>query len=198
MALTVAAQPTLIDSVWPARERMWLRWAVLAVLGSLLLTASAKLKVPFEPVPITMQTFAVLVIGMAYGWRLALATLLLYLGEGAVGIPVFTDTPQRGVGIAYMTGTTGGYLLGFAIAATAMGWLAERGWDRNIVTALGAMLIGTVLMFVPGVTWLALHIGWPNAIKFGLVPFVYGEVLKLALAAAVMPLAWRGLGRARR
>ncbi len=194
MASALAAQPTLIDRLWPASDRPWLRRVALAVLGSLLLTASAKVKVPFEPVPITMQTFAVLVIGMAYGWRLALATVLLYLGEGAVGVPVFTDTPQRGVGLAYMLGTTGGYLAGFALAATAVGWLAERGWDRNLLTALAAMVIGMVLMFAPGVSWLAVHIGWPNAIKFGLTPFLYGEALKLALAAAILPLAWRQFG----
>ncbi len=191
-SITVVHQP-LIDRLWPAARRPLVRHAILAVLGSLLLWASAKAQVPMWPVPMTMQSFAVLVIGMAYGSRLGAATVALYLLEGAVGLPVFAGTPEKGIGLAYMAGTTGGYLVGFFVAAAAVGWLAERGWDRSLPTAVTAMFIGTVLLFVPGVAWLAVLIGGSKAIAAGLVPFLLGSVVKLALAAAVLPLAWRAV-----
>lgn len=183
----------LIDRLWPAAERPMVRHAVLAVLGSLLLWASAKAHVPMWPVPMTMQSFAVLVIGMGYGLRLGTATVALYLLEGAVGLPVFSGTPERGIGIAYMMGPTGGYLAGFLVAAAAVGWLAERGWDRTLPKAVAAMALGTVLLFVPGVAWLAVLIGWSKAVAAGLTPFLAGSVVKLALAAALLPLASRAL-----
>ncbi|MSO92934.1 MAG: biotin transporter BioY [Rhodospirillales bacterium] len=198
--MTVAATPsvTLASALWPAGEGTKLfRLAALAVAGSLLLTLSAKVQVPFYPVPMTMQSFAVLVIGMAYGWRLGAATVLLYLAEGAAGLPVFAGTPEKGIGIPYMMGPTGGYLLGFLVAAAAVGWLAERGWDRNVPLAVSAMVIGTVLLFIPGVAWLAVLFGFSKAIDVGVTPFILASVVKLALAAAVMPLAWTLLGRAK-
>jgi len=106
-----AQEDTLIGALWPAETTKPLRWIALAVLGTALLTLSAKINIPFYPVPLTMQTFVVLAIGMAYGPRLGVATLLLYLAEGAVGLPVFAGTPEKGIGVAYMMGTTGGYLL---------------------------------------------------------------------------------------
>ncbi|MDH5749223.1 MAG: biotin transporter BioY, partial [Rhodospirillales bacterium] len=115
-------QPTLIAALWPARKRLGVyRQGALAVAGSLLLILSAKISIPFWPVPMTMQTFAVLVIGMAYGPRLGLATVLLYLAEGAFGMPVFAGTPEKGIGLAYMMGPTGGYLVGFAVSAFLVG-----------------------------------------------------------------------------
>jgi biotin transport system substrate-specific component len=188
-----AAHPTLIDRIWPEATAPALRWASLAIIGSLLLTASAKAQFPMWPVPMTMQSFVVLVLGMAYGSRLAAATVGLYLIEGAIGLPVFAGTPEKGIGIAYMAGPTGGYLAGFFVAATAMGWLAERGWDRAPVRSLAAMTIGTLLLFMFGVSWLAVLLGWQKAIAAGLTPFILGSVLKLALAAAVMPLAWKAV-----
>ena len=187
---TVAHQP-LIDRLWPAAERPLVRQAILAVLGSLLLWASAKAQVPMWPVPMTMQSFVVLVLGMGYGSRLGAATVVLYLIEGAVGLPVFAGTPEKGIGLAYMMGTTGGYLLGFVLAASVVGRLAERGWDRTLPRAVAAMAVGSVLLLIPGVAWLAVLIGGTKAISLGLVPFIAGTVVKLALAAAVMPLAWR-------
>jgi biotin transport system substrate-specific component len=145
------------------------------------------------PVPMTMQSFVVLVLGMAYGSRLAAATVGLYLLEGALGLPVFAGTPERGIGIAYMMGPTGGFLFGFLLVATLMGWLAERGWDRTLVGTVAALAIGTVLLFVPGVAWLAALIGWSKAVAAGLTPFLAGSVVKLALAAALLPLAQRAL-----
>jgi biotin transporter BioY len=138
MAMTdlQARHDTLVAALWPRAGRLGemsglLRNLLLAVAGSLLLWAAAKVQVPFYPVPITMTTFAVLAIGMAYGWRLGAATVLLYLAEGAMGLPVFAGTPEKGIGLAYMAGPTGGYLLGYVLAAAACGWLAERGWDRT-------------------------------------------------------------------
>jgi biotin transport system substrate-specific component len=196
MKLAVA-RPTLIDQIWPQRAAPALRWAALAIVGSLLLTASAKAQFPMWPVPMTMQSFVVLVLGMAYGPRLAAATVGLYLAQGAFGLPVFAGTPEKGLGLAYMAGPTGGYLAGFMVAAVAMGWLAERGWDRTLVWSVAAMSIGTVLLFACGVGWLAVLIGWHKAIAGGLTPFILGSVLKLALAAAVMPLAWNAIERRR-
>src|SRR5918992_288226 len=140
-----ASRPTLIDALWPATTAPAVRWAVLMIVGSLLMTASAKAQVPMWPVPMTMQSFVVLVIGMAYGTRLAGATMVLYLLQGAIGLPVFAGTPEKGIGIVYMAGPTGGYLAGFFVSAVAMGWLAERGWDRAPVRSLAAMTIGTIL-----------------------------------------------------
>jgi biotin transport system substrate-specific component len=194
---TTFPQQTLIGAVWPegslARP---LRLALLALAGTALLTVSAKVQIPFWPVPMTMQTFAVLAIGMAYGWRLGGATLLLYLAEGAAGLPVFAGTPEKGIGIAYMMGGTGGYLLGFVLAAALAGWLAERGWDRSVATTALAMLIGNVVIYVPGLLWLGALFGWDKPIlAWGLVPFLAGDLVKLLLAAAAMPLAWTAVRR---
>jgi biotin transport system substrate-specific component len=190
-AVRTATFTPLIDQIWPVAARPALRIAALMVLGSVLLMASAKAQVPMWPVPMTMQTFVVLVIGMSYGLRLGTATVMLYLFEGALGLPVFAGTPEKGIGLLYMAGPTGGYLLGFLLAAALMGWLAERGWDRTLPWAIAAMTAGTVLQLVPGVAWLATLIGWDKAIAAGLTPFIVGAVVKIALAAAVLPLAWR-------
>ena len=193
---STASFPTLSDRLWPAgRVSPLLRSAILAIAGSLLLWLSAKIQIPFWPVPLTLQTFAVLVIGMAFGWRLAGATLLLYFAEGAAGLPVFAGTPEKGIGLLYMAGPTGGYLLGFLLAAGVCGWLAERGWDRNVMTTAAAMLVGNILIYLPGLLWLGTLVGWDKPIlEWGLTPFLAGDALKLALAAAVLPLAWKLLG----
>jgi biotin transport system substrate-specific component len=194
---SAAGHPTLIDQIWPQRGNAALRSALLAIGGSLLLWASAKAQVPMWPVPMTMQTFVVLVLGMAYGGRLGSATVALYLLQGAIGLPVFAGTPEKGIGLAYMAGPTGGYLVGFLVAAAVVGWLADRGWGRTLPYAVAAMAIGTVVQLVPGVAWLAVLIGWTKAIALGLTPFIVGAVLKLALAAAVVSLAWRAAERGR-
>ena len=194
---------TLADRAWPASTEMTaltraLRGTILALAGSLLIWLSAKIQVPFYPVPMTMGTFAVLAIGMAYGWRLGAATVLLYLAEGAMGLPVFAGTPEKGIGLAYMMGGTGGYLVGYVLAAASAGWLAERGWDKNVVTTGLAMLAGNALIYIPGLLWLGTLFGWDKPIlEWGLIPFVLGDVTKLALAAALMPLTWKLLGRSK-
>ena len=197
MAQTATLYPTLAGTLWPpGKANALLRAMVLALAGTALLTVAAKIQVPFYPVPMTLQTFVVLALGMAYGWRLGAATLLLYLAEGALGLPVFAGTPEKGIGLAYMLGGTGGYLIGFVLAAAVCGWLAERGWDRNVAWTALAMAIGNAVIYIPGLLWLGGLFGWDKPIlEWGLTPFLLGDATKLALAAAVLPLAWRWLGR---
>ncbi len=195
---TTFPQQTLIGAIWPEGSLSGpLRLAVLALAGTALLTLSAKVQVPFYPVPLTMQTFVVLAIGMAYGWRLGGATLLLYLAEGAAGLPVFA----KGGGMVIFsldpaTGTTAGYLFGFVAAAALVGWLAEHGWDRSATTTALAMLIGNAVIYLPGLMWLGAIFTWDQPIlEWGLYPFLVGDAVKLALAAAAMPLAWKAVRR---
>jgi biotin transport system substrate-specific component len=180
-----AESPTVsfVDALWPARGAGRLaRAALLALLGSALLTLSAKVQVPFYPVPMTMQTLVVLLIGMAFGARLGVAAVALYLAEGAVGLPVFAGTPEKGIGLAYMIGPTGGYLLGFVVATAVAGWLAER---RNDPAGIGlAVVAGSIAIYVPGVLWLAGFVGPGKALELGLLPFLWSDLLKGALAFA--------------
>lgn len=162
----------------------------LALGGTLLLTLSAKTKVMLGPVDMNLQTLAVLLIASAFGLRLGLATLLLYLAEGAAGLPVFQSTPEKGIGIAYMLGTTGGYLAGFVVMAAIAGWAADRGWDRNPFRLFGAFLVAEVLMMAMGFAWLALLIGADKAWQFGVVPFIVPDLIKVALAASLVPAVW--------
>lgn len=196
MSQVLTTRLTLAGSLWPEKAATrWLRAILLAVLGTMLLWLSAKVKLDIGPVPVTMQTFVVLALGAAYGWRLGAATLVLYLLEGAVGLPVFSGTPEKGVGLAYMTGPTAGYLVGFVLAAAVIGYLAERGVDRNPLKMFAAMVLATALIYIPGLAWLAVLIGDEKAIQFGLLPFIWGDLLKAALAAAVFPAAWALLRR---
>jgi biotin transport system substrate-specific component len=195
--MTSGAQPTLAATLWPVATRgRLLRGLVLLVAGTLLLTLSAKIKVPFYPVPMTFQTLVVLALGMAYGWRLAASTLALYLVAGALGAPVFAGTPEKGIGLAYMMGPTGGYLLGFIMAATLCGWLAERGWDRRVSSTIAALLLGNAVIYLPGLLWLGTLLGWDKPVlEWGLYPFILGDLLKLGLAAAALPFTWKLLRR---
>ena len=187
MQIATGTAPTLINAIWPRETGGVLRLALLAIVGSMLMAVSAKIQVPMWPVPMTMQTFAVLVIGMAYGAKLAGATLLLYLAEGAAGLPVFAS----GAGLPYMAGPTGGYLVGFLVAAIMVGWLAERGWDRNVALTFLANLAGTAIIFALGVAWLSTIMGgFEKAVVAGFQPFIVGAIVKIALAAAMLPLVW--------
>ncbi|NNG04740.1 MAG: biotin transporter BioY [Inquilinus sp.] len=191
-------QPTsasLIATLWPAEGVARLaRSVLLVVAGTALLTVCAKTQVPFWPVPMTMQTWAVLMIGAAYGWRLGGATVLAYLAEGAAGLPVFAGATA---GPAYLAGPTAGYLVGFVLAAALIGWLAERGWDRDLPRLLLGLGMATVVPFVTGVVWLSTIVGIERAIDGGLLPFIPGAVLKLALAAALLTVGWRLVHRLR-
>ncbi len=202
MAQSYQAHAVLSDTIWNTDGRSkLLKNVVLALIGTALIAISARIQVPMWPVPMTMQTFAVLVIGMAYGSRLGFATVMLYLAEGAVGLPVFAG----GGGLHYFAGTTTGYLAGFAIAAFVVGYLAERGWDRDPVRTIAANALGTAVIFVLGGIWLAgflmvakgmpLADGAATSLAKGVTPFLIGAAVKIALAAAVLPLAWKLVGR---
>jgi biotin transport system substrate-specific component len=184
---------TLAGFVWPADGTMrWPRGLVLALLGSLFVAVCAQINVPLPLVPITMQTFAVLTVGAALGWRLGALSLLFYIAEGAAGLPVFA---QFKAGPAVIMGPTGGYIVGFVIAAAAVGWLAQKGFDRNAFKMFVATLIGGALVYLPGLPWLAQFTGWDKVLDLGLYPFVWGDVLKAALAAMAFPAAWLMLDR---
>ncbi len=159
---------------------------ILLVLGgTALLALAAKITVPFWPVPMTLQTLAVFLIAAAYGRDLAVATLLAYLVEGAIGLPVFAT----GAGLAYMAGPTGGYLAGFVVAAAIVGYAADRGFDRNAPVLFGAMMLGEIAILALGAAWLAVLFGAEKALAFGVGPFIVTDVIKIALAAAVVRAA---------
>ncbi len=202
---TVAAArfAPLAETVWPADapQARALRAGLLAVLGSALVALSAQISIPFWPVPLTMQTLAVLAVGIAYGRTLGAATIALYLLEGFVGLPVFANGAS---GPAYMAGPTGGYLVGFAFAAGVAGALSEQGWDRTPARTAAAMLVGNLTIYLFGVTWLTqflararntdLTAGLLAALNFGVRPFLLGDGLKILLAVALFYGAWRMVG----
>lgn len=165
--------------------------------GAIALSAQISIPLPFTPVPITGQTFSVLLVGASLGALRGGASALLYVALGIVGLPVYADGTH---GWAQVTGATGGYLIGFVLAASLTGWLAERRWDRRFSSALGAMLTGNVLIYLVGLSWLAHELGadLSHTLELGLYPFIPGDVLKLYFAAAALPLAWRIVGRRRR
>ena len=182
---------TLHTAVAGDRYHALLPAALAVFAGSLLLTISAKIAIPFFPVPLTMQTFVVIGLGLALGSRLGALTVTLYLAQGAAGLPVFTGTPEKGLGLAYMAGPTGGYLIGFVAAAFVAGLLAERGFDRRIATSFLAALVATAVIYIPGLLWLGALVGWDKpVIAWGLTPFLYGDLLKAGLAALVFPAMW--------
>lgn len=184
-------QPLLIDVVIGDRSSKFKNF-FLVVTGSLLLTASAKIQVPFYPVPMTLQTLVVLVIGVAYGSRLGMATIAFYIAQGAAGLPVFAGTPEKGIGLAYMVGPTGGYLVGFLFAAGIIGLLAERGFDRTVLKTAIAMLTGNAVIYAFGILWLGRFVGYgETALAVGLSPFLLGDLFKVALATLSLPMIWR-------
>ena len=164
---------------------------VLVLFGTLLLTVSSKIQVPFWPVPMTMQTFIVFIIGMSYGWKLALSTLIAYLLEGALGLPVFA----KGGGLLYLIGPTSGYLYGMAIAAGVIGFLAERGYNDSYIKSLISLIIGTIIIFVLGVGYLGSVIGYDKALAGGLYPFMPSEFFKIGLAVVLIPSITRYINK---
>lgn len=185
---------TLFQAIRTVERPQILRETLLLVLATALLAISAKISIPFYPVPFTMQTFVVVGLGLTLGSVRGAAAILLYLAEGAVGIPVFSGTPQAGIGVAYMFGSTGGYLVGFVLAAYAAGWCAERGWDRNVFSTFAITVGASAVIFIPGVLWLGVLFGWDKPIvAWGLVPFIWGGLLKAGLAAVIFPVVGRYL-----
>jgi biotin transport system substrate-specific component len=178
--------------------QLLLKKAVLVMAGIAFLAIAAKIKVPMFPVPMTMGTFAVLTMGAAYGERLGLVTILGYMLIGALGFDIFAGSSAENFGLTYMKGGTGGYLVGYVLAVIALGTLARAGWDRSALKMAGAMLLGNALIYVPGLIWLGMLYGWDKPIlQWGLTPFLLGDVLKLAMAAIILPFAWKMVGRAR-
>ena len=183
----------LADRLWPATGSAILRIATLAVLGTIMVAIAAHVSVVQLPVPITLQTLAVLAIGAAYGSRLGAATLALYAAEGAAGLPVFAPTPDGYPGI---TGPTGGYVIGFILAAALIGWLVERGWDRSIPKMIAAALLGAAVLYIPGLIWLQGFVGgFGKAIEYGLAPFWLWDTIKALVVAFGVPAVHSLLGK---
>jgi biotin transport system substrate-specific component len=182
------ANATVADILRPCEKRYSLVYDLALIIGgSLVIAFSAQIAIGY-PVPITGQTFAVLMMAALLGSRRGAACLLAYLAEGAAGLPVFA---QVKAGLVTFAGPTGGYLVGFVVAAFVVGLLAERGWDRKFRTTVLAMVIGNIIIYAFGLAWLSCLIGVRGAIAGGLYPFILGDILKTVLAAALLPSAWK-------
>jgi len=196
MPETIAPPHFLLSALlWPQRaggSSGVLRGVILVALGTALLTLSAKVNLPLPYVPMTLQTLAVLVIGAAYGAGLGTATVVVYLAEGAMGLPVFAGPVG---GLAPLFGPTAGYLFGFVAAAFVTGWLSERGWDRSVLCLFVAMAFGHLLILAAGFGWLAfgMRLGVEKAWLVGIVPFIAASLIKNALGAALLPAIRRFL-----
>jgi biotin transport system substrate-specific component len=199
---TRALAPTLLGTT----TSRTVQEVALVLGGTLALIIAAKIRVPFYPVPMTLQTLAVMAIAVTFGLRLGVATVLAYLAEGALGIPVFTNTPPLVAGPAYLLGPTGGFLAGFVVLAAIIGYAADRGWSRSIPKLAAALIVGEVIMMALGFVWLAgfaqlstgaAGIGTAKAWAGGVAPFILGDLLKVALVAFAVPAAWSLLGERR-
>ncbi len=177
-----------------------IKQAAMVILGiaALALTAKIQVFIPGNPVPITLTTFGVLTIGAAYGARLGAITILGYLAIGAMGFDVFAGSSAEKAGLVYMMGGTGGYLVGYVLAALALGFAARKGWDRNVILMAVAMLVGNALIYIPGLLWLhQFSSGLEQTLAWGITPFLIGDALKLGLAALLVPALWKLIGDAR-
>ena len=162
------------------RQSKLLKYVFLALIGSITLAISSKFKIPFYPVPMTMQTLIVLVIGVGFGWKLGLATISLYLFEGIIGLPVFSGTPEKGIGLVYFTGPTMGYLIGFLVAAYISG---KFNYDNNLVKNFLKLMLATSFIYILGMSWLGSLIGWDKPIfQLGAQPFLLAELFKILIA----------------
>ena len=161
-----------------------LKYAFIALLGSILLAISSKIKIPFYPVPMTMQTLVVVMIGIIFGWKLGLVTVLLYLFEGIIGLPVFSGTPEKGIGFLYFTGPTMGYLIGFLVAVFFAG---KFNYNKNLITNFLKLAFSVGFIYLLGMAWLGSLIGWDKPIfKLGAFPFLLAELFKILLATFVV------------
>ena len=189
-----------------------IKQALLVVFGIALITLAAKIKLPVPPSPVAVNlgTLAVLTIGAAYGARLGMVTILGYMLIGTLGFDVFQSSTAELNGWAYMTGSTGGYLVGYVLAVGVLGWLAQRGWDRSVWLMALAMLVGNIILYVPGLAWLSHWIEltgrldaatygslWGQTLQWGAIPYLIGDAMKLAVAAMLLPAAWAFVGKAR-
>ena len=157
-----------------------IKFAFVALIGSIVLAISSKVKIPFYPVPMTMQTLVVIMIGIAFGWKLGLATVSLYLFQGIIGLPVFSGTPEKGIGLIYFTGPTMGYLIGFLVAVYFAG---KFNYDKNLIKNLFKLTFATSFIYFLGMAWLGNLIGWDKQIyKLGAEPFLLAELFKILIA----------------
>ena len=196
---SLPARPATLGDAFAARLSPTTRAVVLVGAGVALTALAAQLRffVPGNPIPFTGQTAAVLLTGAALGSRLGTLSMLLYVALGAIGLPIYSDGTA---GLDVLLGVTGGYLVGFVIAAAVVGWLAERGWDRTLPRSVLLMILGNLLIYAIGVPVLAVVAGMPatKAIQVGALTFVASDALKIAVAAGLLPLAWSVIGRGSR
>jgi biotin transport system substrate-specific component len=198
MQSRATTQAALAPTLWTGNRAV--QNVVLVLIGTAILAISAKVQVPFWPVPMTLQTLAVMLIGATYGSRVAVATVLAYIAEGALGLPVFANTPPQIAGPAYLIGPTAGYIWGWVAAAAIIGYAADKGWSRSVPKMFAAMLAGEIVLFGMGFVWLAwfatlssgaVGMGAEKALAAGVTPFLLADALKLTLAALAVPAAWR-------
>ncbi len=169
-----------MELVKSLKQSKLIKYVFFALLGSMALAISSKIKIPFYPVPMTMQTFMILVIGISFGWKLGLATVFLYLFEGIIGLPVFSGTPEKGMGLIYFTGPTMGYLLGFLVAVYISGKFI---YDNNLIKNFLKLLLATSFIYILGIIWLGSLIGWDKPIfQLGAKPFLLAELFKILIA----------------
>ena len=169
-----------MELVKSLKQSKLLKYVFLALIGSIILAVSSKIKIPFYPVPMTMQTLIVLLIGIGFGWKLGLATVSLYLFEGIIGLPVFSGSPEKGIGLIYFTGPTMGYLLGFLVAVYFSGRFV---YDNNLINNFLKLLLATSFIYILGITWLGNLIGWDKPIfQLGAQPFLLAELFKILIA----------------
>lgn len=199
MALTMNDR-VLTEAFGPSEgAALRIKQVAMVALGIAFLALTAKVQffLPGNPVPVTLTTFGVLTIGATYGARLGLFTVVGYLAIGAMGFDVFATSSAENAGLAYMQGATGGYLVGYALAAATLGFAARRGWDRNVLLMALAMLIGNAMIYVPGLLWLhQFSNGWAQTLEWGIADFLIGDALKLGLAALLLPAVWKMVGDA--
>ena len=169
-----------MEFVKSVKHTKLIKYIFIALIGSIILAISAKIKIPFYPVPMTMQTMVVLMIGIAFGWKLGLATISLYLFEGIIGLPVFSGTPEKGIGLLYFTGPTMGYLIGFLVTAYISGKFV---YDNNLIKTFFKLFFATSFVSILGMIWLGTLIGWDKSIfQLGAQPFLLAELLKILIA----------------
>ncbi|WP_309709349.1 biotin transporter BioY [Pseudolysinimonas sp.] len=191
-----APRLVLADRVFP---RTWVLDIVLVAAGAALTALLAQVIIPIQPVPITGQTLAVLLVGATLGWARGAAALGLYLVLGLAGLPVYApqDDGSHLTGLAALAAPSFGYIIGFVVAAAAVGWLSERTWDRHVLKALATFVGGSIIVFAFGLPWLAAVTGgtFVQVLEWGLIPFIPGGIIKAVIAAALLPLAWWGANR---
>ena len=200
--ISIGIKNSLVEEVFFKTDSfLMFRRLTLVVLGIFILTLFSKMKIPIwpSPVPINLATLSVLTIGLTYGPKLGLTTIFGYLIIGTLGFDIFANSSAKVNGMEYMLGGTGGYLFGYLLATIALGFLARAGWDRNVFKIVLALIIGSVLIYIPGIFWLAKLYTWNKPIlAWGLTPFLIGDALKILLATLVIPSMWRIIGSARK